>query len=116
MNANQRQSILDAIVEFEKADFETPFKNKYKDTETFDSIVIADYSIAELFAMAKRSVSQLKEFLENGNWQIIPSDNIQIPMYGSITLRNVIINTTNYLNSASYDHTRNTKPQRRSDI
>lgn len=104
MNANQRQSILDAIVEFEKADFETPFKNKYKDTETFDSIVIADYSIAELFAMAKRSVSQLKEFLENGNWQIIPSDNIQIPMYGSITLRNVIINTTSYLNSASYDH------------
>lgn len=103
MNANQRQSILDAIVEFEKADFETPFKNKYKDTETFDSIVIADYSIAELFAMAKRSISQLKEFLENGNWQIIPSDNIQIPMYGSITLRNVIINTTNYLNSASYD-------------
>lgn len=103
MNANQRQSILDAIVEFEKVDFETPFKNKYKDTETFDSIVIADYSIAELFAMAKRSVSQLKEFLENGNWQIIPSDNIQIPMYGSITLRNVIINTTNYLNSASYD-------------
>lgn len=104
MNANQRQSILDAIVKFEKADFETPFKNKYKDTETFDSIVIADYSIAELFAMAKRSVSQLKEFLENGNWQIIPSDNIQIPLYGSITLRNVIINTTNYLNSASYDH------------
>lgn len=103
MNANQRQSILDAIVEFEKADFETPFKNKYKDTETFDSIVIADYSIAELFAMAKRSVSQLKEFLENGNWQIIPSDNIQIPMYGSITLRNVIINTTYYLNSALYD-------------
>ncbi len=104
MNANQRQSILDAIVEFEKADFETPFKNKYNDTETFDSIVIADYSIAELFAMTKRSISQLKEFLENGNWQIIPSDNIQIPMYGSITLRNVIINTTNYLNSASYDH------------
>lgn len=53
MNANQRQSILDAIVEFEKADFETPFKYKYKDTATFDSIVIADYSIAELFAMAQ---------------------------------------------------------------
>lgn len=103
MNASQRQNILDAILEFEKADFETPFKNKYKDTETFDSIVIADYSIAELFAMAKRSISQLKEFLENGNWQIIPSDNIQIPMYGSITLRNVIINATQYFSSASYD-------------
>jgi len=103
MNANQRQSILDAIVEFEKSDFETPFKNKYKDTETFDSIVIADYSIAELFAMAKRAIAQLKEFLDNGNWQVIPSDNIPMPIYGNITLRNVIVNLTNNLKSAIYD-------------
>ena len=88
MNATQRQSILDAIVEFEKADFETPFKNKYKDVETFDSIVIADFSIAQLYAISKRAIAQLKELLENGNWQIIPSDNIQMPLYGSITLRN----------------------------
>ena len=31
MNVTQRQSILDAIVEFEKADYNTPFQNKYKD-------------------------------------------------------------------------------------
>ncbi|MBR2050132.1 MAG: hypothetical protein IJ957_05455, partial [Rikenellaceae bacterium] len=97
------QSILDAIVEFEKADFETPFKNKYKDTATFDSIVIADYSIAELFAMAKRAIAQLKEFLDNGNWQVIPSDNIPMPIYGNITLRNVIINITNNFKSAVYE-------------
>lgn len=103
MNANQRQSILDAIVEFEKADFETPFKNKYKDTATFDSIVIADYSIAELFAMAKRAIAQLKEFLDNGNWQVIPSDNIPMPIYGNITLRNVIVNFTNNFKSAAYE-------------
>ena len=103
MNANQRQSILDAIVEFEKADFETPFKNKYKDTATFDSIVIADYSIAELFAMAKRAIAQLKEFLDNGNWQVIPSDNIPMPIYGNITLRNVIVNFTNNFKSAVYE-------------
>lgn len=103
MNANQRQSILDAIVEFEKADFETPFKNKYKDVETFDSIVIADFSIAQLFAISKRAIAQLKELLENGNWQIIPSDNIQMPLYGSITLRNAIVNTTSFLRSASYN-------------
>ena len=103
MNANQRQSILDAIVEFEKADFETPFKNKYKDTATFDSIVIADYSIAELFVIAKRAIAQLKEFLDHGNWQVIPSDNIPMPIYGNITLRNVIVNLTNNLKSAIYD-------------
>ena len=103
MNANQRQSILDVIVEFEKADFETPFKNKYKDTATFDSIVIADYSIDELFAMAKRAIVQLKEFLDNGNWQVVPSDNIPMSIYGNITLRNVIVNLTNNFKSAAYE-------------
>lgn len=103
MNANQRQSILDAIVEFEKADFETPFKNKYKDTAIFDSIVIADYSIDELFAMAKRAIVQLKEFLDNGNWQVVPSDNIPMSIYGNITLRNVIVNFTNNFKSAAYE-------------
>ena len=94
---------LDAIVEFEKADFETPFKNKYKDTATFDSIVIADYSIAELFAIAKRAIDQLKEFLDHGNWQVIPSDNIPMPIYGNITLCNVIVNFTNNFKSAAYE-------------
>lgn len=103
MNATQRQSILDAIVEFEKADFNTPFQNKYKDTATIDNIVVADYSIAEIFVLAKRAVSQLNDFLENGNWKIIPSDNISLSLYGSISLRNIVVNITSYFKSASYE-------------
>lgn len=103
MNTSQRQSILDAIVEFENADFETPFKKNYQDTATIDNIVVADYSIAELFTMAKRAVSQLKEYLENGNWKIIPSDNISMPLYGNISLRNVVVNISNFLISAYYE-------------
>lgn len=103
MNTNQRQSILDAIVEFEKVDFETPFKNKYNNTATVNTIVVADYPIAELFAIAKRAVRQLREFLENGHWQLIPSDNIPSP-YGSLTLRNAVVNMTAYFKSASYEH------------
>ena len=103
MNTNQRQSILDAIVDFEKADFDTPFKNKYKDATTFDSIMVADYTIAELFRMARKAIAQLKEFLENGNWRIIPSDNIPLALYGTIALRNTVVDLTSYLKSASYD-------------
>lgn len=103
MNTNQRQSILDAIVEFEKVDFETPFKNKYNNTATVNTIVVADYPIAELFAIAKRAVRQLREFLENGHWQVVPSDNISSP-YGSLTLRNAIVNMTAYFKNASYEH------------
>lgn len=103
MNANQRQGILDAIVEFEKADFNTPFQNKYKDTATIDNIVVADYSIAEIFALAKRAVSQLNDFLENGSWKIIPSDNISLPLYGNISLMYVVAGITKSLKSASYE-------------
>lgn len=103
MNADQRQSILDAIVEFEKADFETPFKKKFENTETFNTLVVSDYTIAELLAIAKRAVLQLKEFLENGNWQIIPCDNISLTSYGNISLRSTIGNMTWFLNNADYN-------------
>ena len=104
MNSTQKQSILDAIEEFKKTDLITPFKNKYKDAATLDNIVVSEYSIAELFAIAQRAVSQLEDFLENGNWRIIPCDNIPITSYGNITLKNVIINITNYFKSANYEH------------
>lgn len=104
MNSTQKQSILDAIEEFKKTDLITPFKNKYKDAATLDNIVVSEYSIAELFAIAQRAVSQLEDFLENGNWRIIPCDNIPITSYGNITLKNVIINITSYFKSANYEH------------
>ncbi len=103
MNAAQRQGILDAIVEFEKSDFETPFQNKFKETGTIDSIVIADYTIAELFAITRRAVSQMKELLETGNWQIIPSDNIPMILYGNLTIRFAIESITRFFKAASYD-------------
>ena len=103
MNATQRQNILDAIVEFRKTDFDTPFQNKYKDTATIDNLVIADYSIAELLALARRAISQLENILENGDWQILPSDNVPVASYGSLTLRNAVANIKTYLSSASYE-------------
>lgn len=103
MNATQRQNILDAIVEFRKTDFDTAFQNKYKDTATIDNLVIADYSIAELLALARRAISQLENILENGDWQILPSDNVSVASYGSLTLRNAVANIKTYLSSASYE-------------
>lgn len=102
MNASQRQSILDAIVEFDKTDFKTPFQNKFKDSATINNIVIAEYSIAEIFTLARKAVLQLKKFLENEDWRIIPSDNITLALYGNISLRNTVVNITNYFKSASY--------------
>ncbi|HIX23241.1 MAG TPA: hypothetical protein H9984_12985 [Candidatus Parabacteroides faecavium] len=102
MNASQRQSILDAIVEFDNTDFNTPFQNKYKGSAAINNIVVAEYSIAEIFTLARKAVLQLRKFLENEDWRIIPSDNITLVLYGNISLRNTIVNITNFFKSASY--------------
>lgn len=103
MNATQRQNILDAIDEFKKTDFETPFQNKYKDTSTIDNVVVADYSISALLALAYRAIDQLEDILENGDWQVFPSDNVSVASYGSMTLRNTVANIKAYLSNANYD-------------
>ena len=102
MNTNQRQSILDAIVEFEKADFHTAFKNKYGMEQTVDTVVFSDYSVADLIALANRAVSQLGEILNTNVWQVIPSDNIQLSIYGNITLNTNVLNITHRLLNANY--------------
>lgn len=103
MNATQRQNILDAIEEFRKTDFDTPFQNKYKDAATIDNVVVADYSISDLLAIARRAINQLDNILENGDWQILPSDNVPVASYGSLTLRTAVQNIRTYLSSASYE-------------
>ena len=103
MNATQRQNILDAIDEFRKTDFDTPFQNKYKDVATIDNVVVADFSISDLIAIAHRAIDQLENVLEKGDWQILPSDNVSVESYGSLTLRTSIQNIRTYLSSASYE-------------
>lgn len=103
MNATQRQNILDAIDEFRKSDFDTPFQNKYKDVDSVDKVMVSDYYVSDLLALARRAISQLDNILEKGDWQILPSDNVQVASYGSITIRTAVQNINAYLSSGSYE-------------
>ena len=105
MNSAQRQRILDAIVEYQKADFDTPFQKKYKetDTNTVDTVLVGEYTIAELFAESRKAIDLLNEFLETGNWKVLPSDNVPLSSYGSFSLSSNIANMRNYFASASYE-------------
>ena len=103
MNATQRQNILDAIEGFRKSDFDTPFQNKYKDVDSVDNAMVSDYYVSDLLALARRAISQLDNILEKGEWQILPSDNVQVGLYGSITIRNTVQTITAYLSSGSYE-------------
>ena len=105
MNSAQRQRILDAIVEYQKADFDTPFQTKYKetDTNTVDTALVGEYTIAELFAESRKAIDLLNDFLETGNWKVLPSDNVPLSSYGSFSLSSNIANIRNYFASASYE-------------
>ena len=105
MNSAQRQRILDAIVEYQKADFDTPFQKKYKetDTNTVESVSVGDYTLAELLSEADLAVNLLYELLEKGNWKVVPCDNIPLPTYGNITLINIVTNIRAYFLNASYE-------------
>ena len=102
MNTTQRQNTLDAIVSFHKADFYTPFKEKYGNEGTVDTITFSDYSVAELIALATRAISQLESMLNTNVWQVLPSDNIPLSIYGNITLCTNISNITDRLLRANY--------------
>lgn len=103
MNTTQRQNTLDAIVSFQKADFYTPFKEKYGNEGTVDTITFSDYSVAELIALATRAVSQLESILNTNVWQVLPSDNIPLSIYGNVTLYTNISNITDRLLRANYN-------------
>lgn len=102
MNLSQKQSILNTIESFEKADFETAFAQRYKDTATIDSVSAADYSIAELFALARKSVEQLKNRLNADDWQVLPLTQ-NLNEYGNVNINNIVANITNRLSSCNYN-------------
>lgn len=103
MNLSQKQNILNTIESFEKADFETAFAQRYKDTATIDSVSAADYSVAELFALARKSVDQLKNRLNADDWQVLPLTQ-NLNEYGNANINNIVANITNRLNSCNFDN------------
>lgn len=102
MNLSQKQSILNTIESFEKADFVTAFAQKYKDTATIDSVSASDYSVAELFNLARKSVDKLKNRLNADDWQVLPLTQ-NLNEYGNVNINNYVANITNRLNSCNYN-------------
>lgn len=102
MNSTQRQYILDEIDKFKKSDFYTPFQKAHSNEETIDSVIYSDFSVSELITLANRAVLQLEKMLSSDVWQVLQCDNINLPIYGVISLPNNVSNITNRLVNAAY--------------
>lgn len=101
MNLSQRQELLNVIQDFEGKDFESVFIKKYADTATIDSIQVQDYSVAELLALSKKAVGQLKTRVSIDDWQILPITQ-NLNEFGNCNIISVIKNITNRLMSSDY--------------
>lgn len=106
MNLSQKQSLLNLIESFEKTNFETAFANRYKDTATIDSVSAADYSVAELFALSRKSIEQLKNRLNSDDWQVLPLTQ-NLNEYGNLSINNVISSISNFLVNCNYNNAAN---------
>ncbi len=103
MNANQRQSILNAIAEFRKLDSETPFKEKFKDTASIDSVYYGDYTLPELFTTSEKAIQLLGDFIKKDTWQPLQYGNIYSSGYHQYSLTDIVKQLENYLSTANYE-------------
>ena len=101
MNLTQKQQLLNAIQTFEKNDYEVAFVNRYKDTATIDSVQAGDYTVAELFALSKKAINQLKDRLESEDWQVLPMT-LNLNEYGNQNVQTLISSTIHYLMASQY--------------
>lgn len=101
MNLTQKQQLLNAIQTFEKNDYEVAFVNRYKDTATIDSVQAGDYTVAELFALSKKAINQLKDRLESEDWQVLPMSS-NLNEYGMQNVQTLIISLTRFLITCQY--------------
>ncbi len=103
MNTNQRQSILNEITEFRKLDSETPFKEKFKDTASVDSVCYGDYTLPDLFTTAEKAIRLLEDFIKKDTWQPLQFSNIYSPGYNQYSLADVVNLLVKYFSTANYE-------------
>lgn len=101
MNLTQKQQLLNEIQNFEKADFEVAFTNRYKDTATIDSVQAGDYTVAELFALAKKAIDRLKTRIQSEDWQVLPMVS-SLNEYGNVNVHGLVIQITRALTACQY--------------
>lgn len=105
MKMLQKQQVMDAIAEFNAADFEAAFKRKYKNSESLNSVVVNEFTVEELISLARLAMRKLEAFLENPGWKILPCDNVNMSAYARVTLPSVIGAITKHFQSAAYAQT-----------
>lgn len=99
MNLTQKQNVANAIQEFNSIEmqFEEIAAKKYQKEQSIDTIIIQDYTLAEIFSYSREVIKKISNRIEQDNWQIMPNTVVtqefgQFPLYqGIINLKNGLV-------------------------
>ena len=105
MNSSQKQNVANAIQEFNSTEtqFEVIAAKKFQNEQSLDTIIIQDYSLAEIFTYSREVIKKITDRIEQDNWQILPY-NISTPEFGQYQIQQCINEMRNGLVQADYDY------------
>ncbi len=106
MILSQKQKVESAIQEFnsKESQFEQIAADTYKNEQTLDSIQFQDYSLSDLFSLAREVVKKIDIRINQENWQVLPFS-ISYIDFGQFQLNNCIIEmANNFMQPQYYDH------------
>lgn len=105
MNSTQKQNVANAIQEFNSVEkqFEEIAAKKYQSEQSLDTIIIQDYSLAEIFTYSREVINKISDRIEQDNWQILPN-NIVTQEFGQYQFYLCIVEMKNGLTQPNYDY------------
>jgi hypothetical protein len=105
MNSTQKQNVANAIQEFKNSEkqFEQIASSKYKNEQSIDTIIIKEYTLAEIFTSSREVIDKISKRLEMEHWQILPHTAVT-QEFGQFSLHQCIVDLRNFLIHGNYDN------------
>lgn len=105
MNSTQKQNVANAIQEFNNSEkqFEQIASSKYKNEQSIDTIIIKEYTLAEILTSSREVIDKISKRLEMEHWQILPHT-VVTQEFGQFSLNQCIVDLRNFLMQGNYDN------------
>ncbi len=105
MNSSQKQNVANAIQEFNNSEkqFEQIASSKYKNEQSIDTIIIKEYTLAEILTSSREVIDKISKRLEMEHWQILPHT-VVTQEFGQFSLNQCIVDLRNFLMQGNYDN------------
>lgn len=99
MNISQKQSILSEIETMQGFDFDQMIISQFPENTEFNSIMFGKYNVLEFKSLFYKTLTQLKQELENGLGLMLPNQENFHNDFGSVTLDSDMLNLRTYVSN-----------------